>query len=113
MRQELRGAVWSLAAAGIWAVLAMRSPHLTFHFAPVVAAAAWPIASRRMIAAAGVTALTVVTAVALEVADRLQGPDLIGGSAAVGEAVLFAVVAGAGAALWVVAAGRSTPVTAE
>ena len=31
----------------------------------------------------------------------MRGPDLIGGTAAFGEAVVFAVLAGGGAALWV------------
>ncbi len=94
-------------------MLAIRSPHLTYHFAPIVVAAAWPIVGQRVVAAIGGVAVALATTIVLGLTDRLQGPDLVGGSAAIGEAVLFAFAAGAGAALWVVVAARATPAPAE
>ncbi len=37
------GLVWAVAAAVAWIVLAARTPTSTFHFAPMVVAAAWVI----------------------------------------------------------------------
>ncbi len=88
----------SLAAAGLWLVLAWRSPTLTHHFAPLIAAALWGIIARNPPGAAqpdrserltpessvirssfvGGFAIAAATTLILLVADKLQGPGLYG-----------------------------------
>lgn len=98
-----------MAATGgvvvVWSALAARSPELTYHFAPLLAAVAgpWLVQStlgrqdRRTAAlATGVAfAMTVLTAAALHVADRLRGPTFWSDSGAFGEALLFGLIGAA------------------
>lgn len=95
----------SVTITTVWTGLALRHPTLTYHFAPVLAAAAWPLVARftrgRTSLAVGLRAATggiVVTALAaaeLHALDALRGPALIGGSATT-EALLGAL----GGAAW-------------
>ena len=102
VRRFVSPALWSIAAAIVWIVLASNNPTLTYHFAPAIVAAAWPLvqeaSERRDAAVAGVGALAIAlgATIALAIADSLRGPDLVGGHAATAESVVFAV---AGAAL--------------
>lgn len=108
LRDRLRAAGSLLASAaitGVWAALALRSPMVTYHFAPALAAAAWPVTARvvhgqatsgaAVGAAAGGLVITLLATIALSLIDALRGPVLVGGNAT-GESVLFAVVA----AIW-------------
>ena len=107
-----RGLVWTVGVLVVWTILAIRNPTLTYHFAPLIAAAAWPIASRREAAQplmqaliSGVGALVLVTVVSLALwsSENLDGPILWGDGPAVVEALLFAAL-GALFGTWV--AGR-------
>ena len=100
MRAQLVPASWSVAAVAVWIVLAARNPHLTYHFAPLIAAGAWPVAGSRPQAAFASGILAIAAAIALARAGSLEGPDLIGGRAAFGGAALFAVVGAAAGAAW-------------
>ena len=108
MRAQILPAAWSVAAAAAWVLLASRSPNLTYHFAPLVAAGAWPIAGSRARWAVASGAIAVATAVGLRVSSSLEGPDLIGGHAAFAEAVLFALVGAGGGAIWAVRRSHRT-----
>jgi len=89
----------------IWAALASRRPALTYHFAPLIAALGGPWFSQwsygRLVGVEGIAVVaaclapTLGVAVALEAADRLQGPTFWGESGAFGEAFLFAVLGAA------------------
>lgn len=77
-----RPALASIALAGVWFVLAWRTPTSTHHFAPLVVAAVWgfladadSVVASRWAAGAGV-AVAVATLLALGVTDRLLGPTL-------------------------------------
>lgn len=97
-----RGAPWlsSVAVAGVWVVLALRSPTVTYHLVPGLAAAVWPLVARirsgpasvttAARAAAGGLGVALVATAVLAAAGALDGPTLVGGSGAV-EAVLVAV----------------------
>lgn len=79
-----RGAIAPVVAAAVWWVLAARTPTSTFHFAPLIVAAAWvvieggaeagltPRLSLRL-GAAGFGLAVLVTA-ALDQAGHLEGP---------------------------------------
>lgn len=101
----LNAAVWPVAICVGWAALAVRSPDVTYHLAPLAAASAWPAAARlahqrplplRLAIAivAGSLALTIATALLLAATGRLGGPSVWHGSGAL-ETVL-ASIAGAG-----------------
>ena len=94
---------WTVAALAVWVVLAVRSPELTYHLAPLIAAGVWPLMSGRAAAAVASGGVTIAVAVGLALSDSLEGPDLVGGHAAFGEAVLFAVFGAALGAAWAVA----------
>lgn len=111
MRTQLVPALWSIGAAAVWVVLASRNPELTYHFAPLIAAGAWPIAGSRPWAAIGSGAIALAAASALQLAGSLEGPDLVGGEAAFAEAILFALI-GAGAG-WARAVSRSPRTTSS
>ncbi len=106
VRSQLLPALWSLGAALAWIVLATRNPHLTYHFAPLIVAGAWPIAGSRPPTAWLSGAIAVLATVGLQAAGSLDGPDLVGGDAAFGEAVLFAVAGAVGGAGWVLSRSR-------
>ncbi len=90
-------ALASLAAAAVWIVLATRSPTLTYHFAPVIAAAAWPwlahTGPRLPPMVGGVTIALGATAI-LAASDSLQGPTLWGSDGALGESMAAALIGG-------------------
>ncbi len=95
----------SVAFSTAWTVLALRSPTVTYHLAPALAAAAWPVTARVLRgrttlggasrAAAGGFAVAVATTAELTALDVLRGPVLVGGDATT-EAALFAALG----ALW-------------
>ncbi|MFW2383592.1 MAG: hypothetical protein ACN4GZ_17705, partial [Acidimicrobiales bacterium] len=86
-RAHLYGILATLATAGLWLVLAWRSPNLTHHFAPAVAAGSWGFLARRSMPAAsnqdrllmagGALSITLAVYLVLLFNDRLQGPSLI------------------------------------
>lgn len=87
------GAGWSVAAAAVWLVLALMHPTTTYHLAPLVATLAWPlVVSRhagrphrgqdRLLAVVGGALLTGAVLVILALAGALDGPALIGSTAA-------------------------------
>ena len=108
MREQFLAALWTIGALAVWAFLASRNPELTYHFAPLVAAAAWPVAGSRPDSAVVSGTLTLATSFGLAAAGSMDGPDLVGGHAALAEAVLFAVVGAAGGAAWAVSRSRRT-----
>lgn len=90
---SLAGAAWPLAVGVAWLVLAFRSPHVTYHIAPFLAAASWPAVlrvrsrapvavGRAAIAAAGALGVTLVVASTLAVGGALGGPSVWHGSGA-------------------------------
>ncbi|MGI9607008.1 MAG: hypothetical protein ACR2P0_12790 [Acidimicrobiales bacterium] len=103
-RGQLRGGAITVAVCALWAFLALRRPELTYHFAPLIAATAWPVAlrtggrrSRRDAAIGGVAAaaVVIVTGLVLHVADALDGPTFWNDGPALSENIIFALV-GAG-----------------
>jgi hypothetical protein len=96
-------------------ILALRSPTLTYHLAPTLAAGAWPVVARvrsgRASVGAGVRAgaggLLVAggATLALWQMEALRGPVLIGGTAPI-EAAIAAVV-GATWGAWVLTRARA------
>lgn len=110
LRHRVRAHAPLLAAVtitAVWTVLALRHPTLTYHLAPLFAAAAWPGVARAtrgratmavgLRAAGGGLLVTVVATAELHALDALRGPALIGGSATT-EALLGAVVGAASGA---------------
>lgn len=88
----------------LWFLLAIRTPTNTFHFAPIIVAAAWPVvargssartASEAIITASASTAIALGIGFGLWGTDRLSGPTLWHGGAAIAETVLFALMGGA------------------
>ena len=102
MRTQFVPALWSIGATVAWMVLASRNPNLTYHFAPIIAAGAWPIAGSRPRFAIASGALAVAASIGLELSGSLEGPDLVGGHAAFGEAVLFALLGAVAGGFWAV-----------
>lgn len=83
------GLTITLAVATGWFVLATGNPTTTYHFAPVLVAAAWPVGRRlragralpagaALATTAGSTALAAVTTLLLSTAGALIGPALPG-----------------------------------
>jgi len=106
------GFLLTLGVLAIWVVLAVRNPDLTYHFAPILAALAWPLSIRRSepqpaAAAARIGAasfaLVAATSVVLWLGDKLMGPTLWSDDGSIVEAILFAAL---GAALGVRVATR-------
>jgi hypothetical protein len=104
-RDHAIGAAASLVAAIAWSVLAAWRPTVTFHLAPVIVAAAWPVALRRGAAlrvaasdtlrgAVGGAAIAAVATALLAVLDLLRGPTLWGSGPALVE-IVPAIVVGA------------------
>jgi hypothetical protein len=97
-------ALATIAVLAIWAALSLRRPELTYHFGPLLAAAAWPMAHRsRHGRAARNASIGLAAAVFIIVAaasttvwlwDGLKGPALVGGSA-LAEAFIAAAVGAA------------------
>ena len=99
----------------IWLVLAWRNPSLTYHFAPLIGGAIWPLSLRSQgqasaqdgrIAAAGALAMMLVVTVILLIGNAMAGPNFLHQGPAWPEAVLFAVV---GAAIGMRTATRERP----
>jgi len=96
---------WTIAICLGWAVLAIRSPDVTYHLAPFAAASAWPVASRLALGrairretalaiVASALSLTLVTVLVLAAAGRLGGPSVWHGSGAL-ETVVLALLGAA------------------
>lgn len=105
-RTVARAGLWSASVTAVWLVLAFRSPHVTYHLAPFVAAAAWPVSLRwvigapvplraAVVAAAGGLAVTLLGVFVLAIRGSLSGPSVWHGSGAA-ESLLLAV----GGTLW-------------
>lgn len=93
----------TVVATTLWVALAIRTPTNTYHFAPIIAAASWPIVdrggvrptTRHSIVVAGLsTTIVLVAGLALWASDRLQGPTLWGSGTSIGETVIFAILGG-------------------
>lgn len=93
-----------MVVAAIWVTLARGNPTMTYHFAPVVAAAAWPVLERvwagrpvklaaAVAAAAGGAAIALVAVVVLACTGTLRGLALLG-VAVPAEAIAGAVAGG-------------------
>ena len=108
MREQALAGLWTIGTLAVWAFLATRSPDLTYHFAPLIAAAAWPVAGSRANTAMISGPLTLLTSIGLAAAGSLQGPDLVGGHAALAEAVVFGVAGAVGGAAWALSRSRRT-----
>lgn len=112
--QALIPVALSIVVAAIWMGLAINRPESTFHFAPAVAAAAWPVTARIRsgaasnraagLAALGGLVVALAATLILEGVDALEGPEVIGGSA-LGESIIASVV-GAAWGGWVLTRGR-------
>ena len=88
MREALRlaGLAVTLLAAVVWALLAARTPTITYHVVPLIVASAWPaidgsvgagLTQRRSVnAALGGFVLATATAIILGVKGDLDGPTL-------------------------------------
>lgn len=105
----------TLGFALLWALLAARTPTTTYHLAPLLVAGAAAMTSRlllrapvrpRVALARSVLGLAVALGVTAALAGLglFAGPDLTGGTAAVAEAVLLAVL-GAGLGWWLARRG--------
>lgn len=98
-----------VAVATVWTVLAFRRPTSTYHFAPLVVGAAWPVVARMIRGSlttgeavrASVGGLVAVSLVTLDLAvlNALQGPAFFGLSSEV-EAVVFGSIGAAAGGLW-------------
>lgn len=96
----LRGAVWPSGLALAWVALALRSPHVTYHLAPLLVAASLPVVLR--LRSDGPVRSRVATRAALT-----------GLGAALGAAALLAFNAAlSGPALWHGSGALETPLVA-
>ncbi len=108
MRERLvvhgRGLSLNATVTTLWVILAVRNPVLTYHFAPLLAALAWPVAVRRSnpqpvnvagLAATGSFLLVAVVGIVLAAAGKLDGPTFWNDGPALIEVLLFAAI-GAG-----------------
>ena len=99
----LRAGSWTLLLLAVWVGLTIWNPEATYHLAPLVIAAAWPIGVRGRLGpqrpfiavgvAAGSTSVAIVATLVLDVFDRLQGPVLVSTSG-LSESMLAALVGG-------------------
>lgn len=90
--------------AAAWAALAVRHPEVTYHLAPLLAAASAPLATRQrtrpqrsrisLIAGAASTTLVLVIAAAMALTDHLEGPTNWHTRPAALEATKLAIVGG-------------------
>lgn len=97
------GLPFTVAAAVGWIALAVNTPTTTYHFAPTVVAAAWPVAMRPRaghrlsarelaVSTGGGIALASIVTVALTFVGALAGPTFFGTDAAVAETWLMAAL---------------------
>jgi len=99
-----RSAAATIAVIVIWSFLANRSPDLTYHFAPIIAALSGPwlaqatVGRQHMGATAAATGLSValvlIAGFVLAATDRLQGPTFWSEDGAIVEVVIFALIGG-------------------
>lgn len=100
------GALPALLVAAVWVGLAVTHPTTTYHLAPLLVAAAWPLGRRwragaalpitgALAAAAGSVVVALATTLVLGAWHSLAGPTLFGPGNAVTE-TLIAIVVGAG-----------------
>lgn len=99
----------------LWVALAIRTPTNTFHFAPIIVAAAWPLVARdsqarttrqAIATASASTALALGIGLALWATDRLRGPTLWNDGPTTTEIVLFSLLGGT---IGLIAQLRDTP----
>lgn len=99
---HLRGAILTSAVGVIWFLLAARNPNLHYHFAPLIAAALWPLSLRskgRATAAdarkggLGAAVIVLVTTGIILAIGNMLGPNFLDRGPAWPEAVLFTVIA--------------------
>ncbi len=97
-----RGALLTGLMCAVWFVLAARRPELHYHFAPLVAAALWPLSLRSngratadaaRIGGIGAAALVFATTGVIVAAGNMNGPNFLHQGPAWPEAMLFALVA--------------------
>jgi glutaredoxin len=98
------GALTALVAAGCWLLLALSQPHTTFHLAPGVVAAVWPLADRwrgraasghpSALAAVGGAGIALAATAVLAARHALSGPTLLSSDSGLVE-TLVAIAAGA------------------
>ncbi len=119
-----RGSWWtglalSLVVALAWFALATSNPTTTYHFAPALVAASWPVARRlnvgralpastALVTSLGGGALALLVTAMLVARDALAGPSLVGPEGALAETLLVLV---AGAAVGALGAGWSRRTT--
>jgi hypothetical protein len=99
----------SVAISTVWTVLAIRNPTSTYHFAPLLTAAAWPVVARSTwgprsvgeAARASVGGLVIVLFMVAElnVLDALRGPAFFGLDAT-GETLVFGFVGAVVGGIW-------------
>jgi hypothetical protein len=105
LRDHWRGAAGSTVVSVAWLLLGLRSPTVTYHFAPLIVGIAWPyllaslpyrLSSRQALtgAVAGVS-MAISTGVLLIVADSLNGPTLWGDGPVMVEVVPAALIGAA------------------
>ncbi|WP_306357907.1 MULTISPECIES: hypothetical protein [unclassified Nocardia] len=108
------GAIAALISAVVWITAALWHPTTTYHLAPALVAAAWPVTYRvrsrvattigsAVTAAAGASVIAVTTTVLLAARHALDGPTVTGSDAVVAETILMigiGAVSGFVTAVW-------------
>lgn len=119
------GLAVTLTLAAIWFVLAASNPTTTYHFAPALVTAAWPVGRRlragrglpihtALVTTAGSTLLALATTTLLATFGTLVGPTLVGTTGALTEMLIStAVGAVAGIGLAVIGWRASRPPAAR
>lgn len=120
--RKLAGLLVSLAAAVAWAVLASRTPTNTYHFAPMVVAAASAVVDgsmgagltqrRTVNAALGGVIIALATAAILAAKGDLDGPtfwETRGTTAVLIEHAVFAVIGAVGGFVYAVRTAATEP----
>ena len=101
---HFRGALLTGGVCVVWFFLAARRPELHYHFAPLIAAALWPLSLRSNGRATsqdarkggiGATVLVLATTGLILVTGNMDGPNFLHRGPAWPEAVLFALIAAA------------------
>jgi glutaredoxin len=117
------GALLALLVAVVWFGLATTHPATTYHVAPLLVAAAWPLGRRwragsalpltgALVPVAGGALVALATTLVLTVRHALVGPTLLGPGSALAE-TLIATVVGAGLGLLAGTRGRRTSASNE
>ena len=110
-----RALLFSGVVAVVWVILAWRSPTLTYHFAPLIAAIVGPLSLRRegradlklgIATGTAVLGLLLGVTLLLEVTNKQLGPNFLESGPAWPESVLFSVI---GVAVGVRATTRENP----